>query len=299
MKRKMKKYKILFISICIIAIYACGSEKNKIKDFDQVGATDVARVDVPEVPPPPPQIEEQLKYTPPKIVKDEEIKNNKNIEIDHQKMIIKNGNLSIKSKQIDSSKKYLDVLLKKHQAYYESENISNESDKISYTLRIRVPAINFEQFVTGIENGKDEIISKSIQADNVTEEFVDIETRLKNKRNFLKRYNELLTKANTIKDIMAIEENIRILQEEIESKEGRLKYLSHQVGYSTLEINLFQQKDFIFKPDEQDSFFERVKNSISKGWVFIIDLLIFVIRLWPIAILAGIIFFIVKKLSKK
>ena len=299
MKRKMKKYKILFISICIIAIYACGSEKNKIKDFDQVGALDVARVDAPEVPPPPPQIEEQLKYTPPKIVKDEEIKNNKNIEIDHQKMIIKNGNLSIKSKQIDSSKKYLDVLLKKHQAYYESENISNESDKISYTLRIRVPAINFEQFVTGIENGKDEIISKSIQADNVTEEFVDIETRLKNKRNFLKRYNELLTKANTIKDIMAIEENIRILQEEIESKEGRLKYLSHQVGYSTLEINLFQQKDFIFKPDEQDSFFERVKNSISKGWVFIIDLLIFVIRLWPIAILAGIIFFIVKKLSKK
>ena len=299
MKRKMKKYKILFISICIIAIYACGSEKNKAEIHNEVGTTDFAKVDAPEVPPPPPQIEEQLKYTPPKIVKDEEIKNNKNIEIDHQKMIIKNGNLSIKSKQIDSSKKYLDVLLKKHQAYYESENISNESDKISYTLRIRVPAINFEQFVTGIENGKDEIISKSIQADNVTEEFVDIETRLKNKRNFLKRYNELLTKANTIKDIMAIEENIRILQEEIESKEGRLKYLSHQVGYSTLEINLFQQKDFIFKPDEQDSFFERVKNSISKGWVFIIDLLIFVIRLWPIAILAGIIFFIVKKLSKK
>ncbi len=299
MKRKMKKYKILFISICIIAIYACGSGKNKIKDFDQVVALDVARVDAPEVPPPPPQIEEQLKYTPPKIVKDEEIKNNKNIEIDHQKMIIKNGNLSIKSKQIDSSKKYLDVQLKKHHAYYESENLFNESDKISYTLRIRVPAINFEQFVAGIENGKNEIISKSIQADDVTEEFVDIETRLKNKRNFLKKYNELLTKANTIKDILAIEENIRILQEEIESKEGRLKYLSHQVGYSTLEINLFQQKDFIFKPDEQDSFFERVKNSISKGWFFIIDLLIFVIILWPIAILAGIIFFIVKKLSKK
>ena len=295
----MKKYKILFISICIIAIYACGSEKNKAEIHNEVGTTDFAKVDAPEVPPPPPQIEEQLKYTPPKIVKDEEIKNNKNIEIDHQKMIIKNGNLSIKSKQIDSSKKHLDVQLKKHQAYYESENLFNESDKISYTLRIRVPAINFEQFVAGIENGKDEIISKSIQADDVTEEFVDIETRLKNKRNFLKRYNELLTKANTIKDILAIEENIRILQEEIESKEGRLKYLSHQVGYSTLEINLFQQKDFIFKPDEQDSFFERVKNSISKGWVFIIDLLIFVIRLWPIAILAGIIFFIVKKLSKK
>ena len=295
----MKNYKILIISFCLIAIYACNNKENKVGvNSAAVGLNDIGVVSPPE-PPLPPQTEEQLKYTPPRIVKDQQVIEEEKPITNHEKKIIKNGSLSIKSTQIYSSKKNLDIQLKKYQAYYESEVLSNESDKISYTLKIRIPSSNFEQFVLGVENGKEEIISKSIQADDVTEEFVDIETRLKNKRNFLKRYNELLTKANTIKDILAIEENIRILQEEIESKEGRLKYLSHQVGFSTLEINLFQQKDFVFKPEQQDSFFERVKNSISKGWFFIIDVLIFILRLWPFAFLAGLIFFIIKKSSKK
>lgn len=295
----MKNYNAFIISIVILISFSCHQEKNKSEVVNSAGNRDYAVAYSPEAPPPPPQLEEQLQYTPPRIIKDEEVIDEKKPIANHEKKIIKNGSLSIKSTQIDSSKKNLDVQLKKYQAYYESEVLSNESDRISYTLKIRIPSINFEQFVLGVENGKDEIISKSIQADDVTEEFVDIETRLSNKRNFLKRYNELLTKANTIKDMMAIEENIRTLQEEIESKEGRLKFLNHQVGYSTLEINLFQQKDFVFKPEQQDSFFERVKNSISKGWFSIIDVLIFILRLWPFAFLAGLIFFIIKKSSKK
>ncbi len=283
----MKNTKILIISICILLLSACSKKENKESVVNEVVATDFASVGAPEAPPPPPQIEEQLKFTPPKIAKDEEVETDKKVEAEHEKKVIKNGSISIKSNQIDSSKKYLDIQLKKYQAYYESEELLNEADKISYTLKIRIPSLNFEKFVSGVENGKDEILSKSIHADDVTEEFVDIETRLNNKRNFLKRYNQLLIKANTIKDMMAIEENIRTLQEEIESKEGRLKFLNHQVGYSTLEINLFQQKDFVFKPEERDSFFERVKNSISNGWFFIIDAIIFFIRIWPLY-LAGI-----------
>ena len=99
--------------------------------------------------------------------------------------------------------------------------------------------------------------------------------------------------------MMAIEENIRTLQEEIESKEGRLKFLNHQVGYSILEINLYQPKEFVFKPQEQDSFFERVKNSISKGWYFIIDVFIFLIRLWPVALIGLISYFTVTVLKRK
>ncbi len=290
----MKNYKIFLLTSCILLASSCQDEKNKV----DVVNTDYAVANSPEETPQP-QTEVQLKYSPPRIVRDEEVKNENKPESVHEKKVIKNGTLSIKSIQIDSSKKYLDEQLKKQNAYYESEVVSNESDKISYDLKIRIPSSNFEQFIKSVENGKDEIITKSIQAEDVTEEYVDIETRLTNKRKFLKRYQELLTKANTIKDMMAIEENIRTLQEEIESKEGRLKFLNHQVGYSTLEINLFQTKEFVFKPQEQDSFFERVKNSISKGWYFIIDVLIFFIRLWPFLLVGAFIYFIVKRLSKK
>ncbi|MBS4044533.1 MAG: DUF4349 domain-containing protein [Chitinophagaceae bacterium] len=293
----MKNYKT-FIVILTIIISACHSEKNKSEFIASTGQRDEAIVYAPEAPPPP-QLEEQLKYTSPKIVKDEEVNEEEKPIINQEKKVIKNGSISIKSFQIDSSKKYVNEQLKKYQAYYESEVLSNESDKVSYDLKIRIPSANFEQFIKGIENGKDEIIAKSIQAEDVTEEYVDIETRLNNKRKFLKRYQELLTKANTIKDMMAIEENIRTLQEEIESKEGRLKFLNHQVGYSTLEINLFQPKEYVFKPETQDGFFERVKNSISKGSYFIIDVIIFFIRLWPLAIMGIISYYIINILKSK
>jgi hypothetical protein len=294
----MKNYKIILICICIIAVNSCSNKTNNLEQKSEVGISDFGLASPPE-PPPAPQNEEQLKFSPPKIVKDEEVDHQNVNEVTQEKKVIKNGNLTIKSKQIDSSKKHLDIQLKKYNAYYESENLNNETDKILYTLEIRIPSINFEKFVLDVENGKDEIISKSIQAEDVTEEFVDIETRLKNKRNFLKRYNELLTKANTIKDMMAIEENIRALQEEIESKEGRLKFLTHQVGYSTLEINLFQQKEFVFKPQEQDNFIERVKNSISKGWFFIVDAIIFFLRLWPLYLVGCIIYLIIYFIKRK
>jgi hypothetical protein len=215
-----------------------------------------------------------------------------------QKKIIKDGEISLKTKDIVSSKKALDNELKKLNAYYEVEDLQNRTIKISYDLKIRVPAVNFEKLIANIENGKDEIQSKSIEARDVTEEYYDIETRLKNKLEYLKRYKELLAKANSVKDILEIEENIRNLQEEIESKEGRLKYLSDQVSFSTLDINLFQEKEYIYKPTTQDNFLERVKKSFSNGWSSAIDFVLGVFAIWPLILIGIVVFLFVRRIIK-
>ncbi|MBF7092483.1 DUF4349 domain-containing protein [Flavobacterium sp. ALJ2] len=216
-----------------------------------------------------------------------------------KKKIIKDGNISVKTNDIAVSKKTIDELLKKLNAYYETEDLQNNDQAISYNLKIRVPADNFEKLITSIENGKDELTSKSIQARDVTEEFVDITTRLANKREYLKRYKELLSKASTVTDILAIEENIRVIEEEIESKEGRLKYLSDQVSFSTLALNLYKEKEYVYKPQAQDKFSERIKNSISEGWTSIVDFLLWTIAIWPFIILITGIVYIVRKIRKK
>lgn len=213
--------------------------------------------------------------------------------------IIKDGSISIKTNDINASKKGIDILLKKFNAYYEKENLENNEESISYDLKIRVPANNFERLISSLENGKDEIRSKSIQARDVTEEYVDIETRLTNKRVYLKRYKELLSKASTVKDILAIEENISKLQEEIESKEGRLKYLSDQVSFSTLELNLYKEKEFIYKAQPQDKFSERVKTSLNKGWKSVVNFALWTITKWPLLILTIVGFFGFRRIIKK
>ncbi len=120
-----------------------------------------------------------------------------------------------------------------------------------------------------------------------------------NKREYLKRYKELLSKASSVKDIVTIEENTRVLQEEIESKEGRLKYLSDQVSFSTLNINLYKEKEFIYKPQPQDKFSERVKTSLSNGWSSFVNLILWTITIWPNLLLMLFAFFIIRRSIKK
>lgn len=249
----------------------------------------------------------KVKFTPSRMVADKEIVESDKSRTEtlgdksiiSKKKIIKDGNISVKTNDINASKKGIDDLLKKLNAYYESEDLQNNDQTISYDLKIRVPADNFEKLISSIESGKDEIRSKSIQARDVTEEYVDIETRLTNKREYLKRYKELLSKASTVKDIIAIEENIRTLLEEIESKEGRLKYLSDQVSFSTLDINLYKEKEFIYKPQPQDKFSERVKKSLSNGWTSVVDIVLWTITVWPLILLTLVVIFIIRRVIKK
>ena len=150
-----------------------------------------------------------------------------------------------------------------------------------------------------VENGTDELQSKDVQSRDVTADFMDIETRLSNKRQYLKRYQELLSKAYTVKDIIEIEENIRNLQEEIESSVGRLAYLADQVSYSTLNVKLYIENDYVFKPEEQDNFLERFKSSLSDGWNSIVNFLLWTIAIWPFIILGVVLLYVVRPWWRK
>lgn len=245
----------------------------------------------------------EMAMSAPIVKEDKELKetNTSNIEISSnlstkQKKIIKDGDFTVKTEQINISKKGIDHLLKKLSAYYETEDLQNSEEAISYNLKIRVPSANFEKLVSALESGKDEIERKNIQARDVTEEYVDIESRLSNKRDYLKRYKELLSRAQTVKDMLAVEEIIRNLQEEIESKEGRLKYLSDQVAFSTLNIHLYQQKEPTDK--NEGSFLTKTSTSFKHGWTSIVDFMLWGIGIWPYLVIAAAVFFIARRMIK-
>ncbi len=113
--------------------------------------------------------------------------------------------------------------------------------------------------------GMEKILFKEIDARDVTDQFIDLETRLASKRNYLKRYNDLLAKAKTVKDILEIEEKIRGIEEEIESTTGRLKYLGDLVNYSTLDLVISEPKNYKYQSPKRDRFATRLKYSVLKG----------------------------------
>ena len=217
--------------------------------------------------------------------------NGKSIE----KKIIKDGTITLRSQKVEQSKIWIDSLLKKHGGYYQSENLDNNDQRISYDLSVRVPSQHFEALLNDLQQGKEECMGKSISARDVTEEFVDIESRLATKREYLQQYRLLLSKAASIKDILALEENIRVLQEEIDSQEGRLNYLRDQVNYSTLSVILYKDKEFVYKPQEQDPFSERIKKSLGNGWQSVINGVLWILEHWSFLLLLTVVFLSIRK----
>ncbi len=217
-----------------------------------------------------------------------------------QKKIIRDGQMTVKVKDLLTARRQVDSLTKTLGGYIGNENFNSYDQQASYNLVIRVPALNFDRLIAGIEkNTQSEILFKEINARDVTEEFIDLETRLANKRKFIERYGEMLKKASSVKDMLEIEENIRKIEEEIESAEGRLRYLTDQVAYSRLNLTLTQEKAYKYKPQYSRNFIERLKESLHKGWKGFIGFLLFIIKIWPIWLLGAVVWIIYKKVKSR
>ncbi len=217
-----------------------------------------------------------------------------------QKKIIRDGQMTIKVKDLFSARKNVDSLAKALGGYIGNESFNSYDQESNYNLVIRVPAANFERLIAGIENStKGEILFKEINARDVTEEFIDLETRLANKRKFIERYGDMLKKASTVKDMLEIEENIRKIEEELESTEGRLRYLTDQVNYSRLNLTLTQEKAYKYKPQYSRNFIERLKESLHKGWKGFIGFLLFIIKIWPLWLLGAVVWIIYRRIKAR
>ncbi|MBA3681110.1 MAG: DUF4349 domain-containing protein [Bacteroidetes bacterium] len=291
------KMKCLYMAM-VMLLFACQS-KNENEELAMESMMDVSLPAACMTLAPPPPLVEMVKFTPP-VIKDDAVEEEvKASKANATKKIIKDGNISIKVKAVEIAKQRMDSVLKKFDAYYELEKFRNYENRTSYDLKIRIPSNQFDSFLKATEKGEGEIMSKAINARDVTEEYTDTEVRLESKRLFRKRYNELLNKAGKVVDILAIEENIRLLQEEIESGEGRLKFLNDQVAYSTLEVTLFKLKETAIVEVKKETFGQLMKASIGSGWSSVIDFLLWSIKQWPWVVVILTFIFVLKIFLKR
>lgn len=102
-----------------------------------------------------------------------------------------------------------------------------------HTLVVRVPAARFEEAFQWVrERGR--VLSEARQAQDVTEEYLDLGIRLDTARRSRERLLEVLQRAEKIEDVLKVEVELRRLTQEIERMEGRLKFLADQVALATL-----------------------------------------------------------------
>jgi hypothetical protein len=222
-----------------------------------------------------------------------------------QSSIIKTANYRFQVTNVDTSTKNIESIAKQFGASVAEMNLISNSSAISNTFTIRVPSQNFEDLMNAL--GADAVFThyKKISTEDVSEEFVDIESRLKTKKEVRDRYIDILkNKAKTVTDVLKAEEQIRILTEEIEAKEGRLKYLKSRVALSTIHLEIYQHVTFQETPDVfEKPYVVEARQGFSNGWSIVVGLSLFFINIWPLLFLGILIYWrrswIRKKLFSK
>ena len=199
-----------------------------------------------------------------------------------QSKLIYTGNINMQVKKYEEARSSLDKIVKAQGAYVSNEAERSDDFYVSNTIVIRVPSAKFDKLVSDAGAIAEVIESKTTSTEDVTAQYVDVQARLKAKREVEITYLELLKRAGQISDILEIQEKLRVIREEIESAEGQLRYWDNQVSWSTLTIYMHEKdRSQMAAP----GFFGKLVKSLSNGWNGLLEVVLLVTTVWPLWII--------------
>lgn len=213
--------------------------------------------------------------------------------------VIKHGTINMRVEDYEASLKKLKELVKAANGYIGNESENRSSYQISNHIQIRVRNGNFEQLLDKLAALSFELHLKQSSATDVTEEYYDLEARLKAKRKVEQRYIQILLKADSVEDILKVERQLSIIREEIEAKEGRLKYLNNRVSQSTISLDMYQKLDHEPAVAKGEGFFGKMGDALQGGWKGILNFIIGITYLWPFGLLIMAIIILASKILKR
>ena len=118
--------------------------------------------------------------------------------------------------------------------YVESQSDSSETHS---SLTLRVPADALKPSLASLET-LGTVSNRSLSSEDVTEQYIDVDARLKTKIALRDRLRELLQQASEVRDILALEKELSRVQADIDSMQARLKTLKGQADLATINISL-------------------------------------------------------------
>ena len=215
---------------------------------------------------------------------------------DIEQQIIKTGNLRYETQDLDTTLKQVLAAVQTANGYVQNDNAGKDYNQLYHRLTVRVPTQHFNQAVEAISEGVGYFDEKTISRQDVTEEFVDLNARLKAKRALEERYLNLLSKAKNVKEMLEIEGELSKIREEIEAKEGRLKYLKSQVSMSTLSIHFYK---ITSESAVTQSYGSKIVNALKGGWNGVSVFFLGLLHIWPFILLTVLVVVFTRKWLNK
>ncbi len=155
-----------------------------------------------------------------------------------ERMIVRTGEMSLVVEEVSQASEEIAQLAASLGGYVVSSSISGEDEDERGWISIRVPDDNFELALAELRDLAVRVESERTDSQDVTEEYIDLESRLKNAEATEQQYLALLEKAEDVEDILSIYDYLSRVRQEIEQIKGRMQYLERTSSMSLISVEL-------------------------------------------------------------
>lgn len=154
------------------------------------------------------------------------------------RLVIKDSYLSLQvSKVVDVQKK---IIQKAEEigGYMVNSSVTNPSDVASATVIVRIPAKQLDSALEYYRSLSIKVVSENLQGQDVTDQYVDLETQLATYEKTKAKFEEIFDKATVIQDILEIQREIINVQASIDSIKGQQDYLVKNAAMAKITVYL-------------------------------------------------------------
>ena len=289
-RQKMKRTTLFLFLLISLLLVACGSSaENSTASSAPVPAMDVA-------------YEESVEFDNFGDAEAPELVIGRNDLAQTQRLIIKSGNMSIEVKDIDLATSDATNFILGLGGYIVNQDVSGYDNRRNATLTLAVPVANFEETLAAFRQ-YGVVNSESASGQDVTEEYVDLNSRLENLLATQTRLRELFDAAQNVEETLEVDRELRQIEGEINVIQGRIKFLSERASFSTITLNLFSTSEQPLGQPEGwnigDTFSRAFGDLADGATVFIDGLIYFSIAILPFLLILLLIAWIVWRVFRR
>lgn len=212
---------------------------------------------------------------------------------DNRKMkVIKNGSIYAETVNYDNFLSELNAKIDSLGGFIENNNTEvyqayNSSKLMRGNLKLRVPQENFYELIDYLESFA-EVKRKNLSEDDVTKEYYEKDNQVKNLELQEQHLRDLFDRAQTVEEILQIENELRRIRTEIDSLNLSLADIDDRASMSTINLDVEEVEAVNFKLGGEKSIWDRAKdgfigtiNSIVKGFG---DFTVYAVSVSPVII---------------
>lgn len=209
-----------------------------------------------------------------------------------ERKIIRNAEITIETDAPNDGQRKIAAIAEKHGGFVVTSE-SRQNDARSQTVAatvvnviVRVPAQKFAEAIEEIRGVGGCILHEKISGQDVTEEYIDLEARIRTKRALEAQFLEIMKQARKVSDALEVQTQLADVRAEIERLEGRRRFLENQSALSTINITLSTPAPVVAATTR--GFFYDLKaafgDGVDTGTEIILGIIRFVIVMIPVTL---------------